>query len=317
MGLPVAPGQLRVETPMGSDLKVLVNPTAGGGRARRVLERLRSRVAARQAPIELSEDGPDLTARARRAVASGVRRLIVVGGDGTVHLAIQALAETRCEMAVIPVGRGDDFAMSLGVPRDPGAALDLALEGIVRSIDLVRVERSAGPMWGGLYVSLGFDSAVTRTANAQPRWVPSRATYVLAALRTLAGFQAPRVRLEHDGGVYEGRAMLVTACNAPLYGGGMRIAPDARMDDGQLDIVAVERVSKLELLRVFPRVFGGRHVGHPAVSIFRSSKARVTFDPPVLLGSDGEIEGEVGGDPVDISVVPRALCAVAGPVDTG
>lgn len=292
-------------------MRFLVNPTAGGGRARRVLGRVRSRAEVEGAAVELSTDGRDLIARARRAARGGSHRLIVVGGDGTVHLAIGALAETACELAVIPTGRGDDFAASLGIPAEVEAALELAVTGSTRPVDLVRVDRpDLEPVWGGIYASLGFDSAVTRTANSQPRWIPRSVTYNLAMLRALIGFQAPRVVVEHDGGRYEERVMLVTACNAPYYGGGMRIAPDARMDDGLLDIVAVKRVSKLELLWVFPRVFGGKHVGHPAVSILRTARARISVEPAVLLGSDGEIEGEVGGEPVEISVVPRALRVV-------
>ncbi len=295
---------------MPGELRFLVNPSAGGGRARRVLGPVRMRGSTCGAPVEVSSDGPDLTSRARRALEEGVRRLVVVGGDGTAHLAIQALAETACELAVIPTGRGDDFASSLGVPADPQAAIDLAVTGEAKPVDLVRIDLPDGPVWGGIYASFGFDSAVTRTGNAQPRWIPRQLTYILAALRTLIGFQAPHMTVEHEGGRYERRAMLVTACNAPRYGGGMLIAPEARMDDGLLDVVAVERIPKLRLLRLFPRVFDGRHVGHPAVSTFRSSSARVTADPPVLVGCDGEIVGEIGSEPAGISVAPRSLWAV-------
>ena len=104
--------------------------------------------------------------------------------------------------------------------------------------------------------------------------------------------------------------MFVTLCNAPLFGGGMRIAPQASMDDGQLEIVAIDQVPKLELLRLFPRVFSGRHVEHPAVSIVRTRRVRVTAEPQVLLGSDGEIEGEVGASGVDVSVVSSAIRVV-------
>ncbi len=297
---------------MQARVRFLVNPTAGGGRARRVLGRVRSRAEVAGAAVELSADGPDLTARARRAVRDGVQRLVVVGGDGTAHLAIQALAETACELAVVPTGRGDDFACSIGIPTEPGAALELALTGTARQIDLIRVDRpGAGPVWGGAYASAGFDSAVTRTGNAQPRWIPSRVTYLVAALRTLVGFEAPLVTVEHDGGLYEERAMFVTACNAPRYGRGMRIAPDASMTDGLLDVVAVAEIAKLELLRIFPRVFSGGHVGHPAVSIFRTRRARLRVEPAVLLGSDGEIDGEVGSEAVLMTAVPRALRVVA------
>ncbi len=298
---------------MRSGVRFLVNPSAGGGRARRVLSAVESAVAARGASVELSENARDLTARAKRARDEGVARVVAIGGDGTVHLVLQALATSGCELAVVPTGRGDDFAACLGLPRDPEAALALAFDGTAREIDLIRIERPGfAQVWGGLYASLGFDSSVTRTANAQPRWIPRSATYVLAAVRTLVRFQASRLTIVHDAGRFERRAMFVTSCNAPLYGGGMLIAPEAKMTDGRLDVVVVDRVAKLTLLRIFPSVFTGRHVEHPAVSVVRSRRVRITAEPAVLLASDGELVGEVGAEGVDLSVVPGALRAVAG-----
>ena len=295
-----------------SELRFLVNPTSGGGRGLRVVERIRARAADAGAPVELSSSGPDLTARARRAVDDGIERVVVVGGDGSVHLVIQALAATSCELAVIPTGRGDDFASAIGVPAELEAALDLALSGTAREIDLLCIGFEHGPVWGGIYASFGFDSAVTHTANAQPRWIHRRVTYVLAALRTLVGFRAPRIGVDYDGGRYDRPAMLVTACNAFRYGGGMRIAPGAKMDDGLFDLVAVDRVSKLEALRILPRVFDGRHLGHPAVSVHRSAHARIAAEPPVLVGADGEVVGELGSEPMELGIARRAL-RVVGP----
>ncbi len=294
--------------------RFLFNPTSGGGRGGRLFGRfgLGGKLSEAGAQFEVSRSSDHLRELARQAVADRVERVVVVGGDGTVHYVIQELAGSETELAVVPSGRGDDFAMSLGVPPDVDAALELALNGTAREVDLVRVDRpESEPVWGGIYASFGFDSAVTRTGNSQPRWIPRSLTYIVAALRTLVGFEAPRFTVEHDGGRYQDRAMLVTACNAPIYGGGMRIAPAASMSDGLLDLVTVARVSKPTLLLVFPRVFGGSHVDHPAVSIVRTARARIRAEPPVLLGSDGEIEGEVGSEPVDVSVVPRALRAVA------
>ena len=232
---------------------------------------------------------------------------MVVGGDGSVHLAAQALAGTGVELALVPSGRGDDFAHSAAVPADAAAAVRLAVSGVARPLDVGRVgdERFAA------YAGVGFDSAAAEVANAHPGWVPAEATYVLAALRTLVRFRAPRIRLEHDGGAWQGRAMFVTACNAPRFGGGMRIAPQARLADGLLDLVVVKEVSRAELLRVFPKVFSGRHLGHPAVSVVRTRRARIEVEPPALLGSDGELLGRVAT--VEIAVEPRALSVVAGP----
>jgi diacylglycerol kinase (ATP) len=299
---------------MAADLRFLVNPSAGGGRAARALDRIRERARSVGASVAVSDSGEDFVGRATDAVESGARRLAVVGGDGTVHLALQAVATSSCELAVLPTGRGDDFATSLGVPSGMEAALELAISGDARGIDLAQIEGGGRPArWAGAYAGVGFDSAVTRTANGQPRWIPASLTYVLAVVRTLVDFSAPRVVVDHDGGRFEGRAMFATVCNAPRFGGGMQIAPEARMDDGLLDLVVVSQVPKTALLTIFPRVFSGAHTDHPAVSIVRTRSARITVDPEMLLGSDGELEGAVGSAPVEVSVAPRALRVVVPP----
>lgn len=286
--------------------RFLVNPASGGGRARRFLPRLRRRAAALGAEVEVSSGGEDLTDRARRAVTDGVGRLVVAGGDGSLHLVVQALAETECELAILPCGRGNDLAKSLGIPGRFDAALDLALGGAARPIDLGR----AGDRWFHCYGGAGFDAEVSRTADRHPRWWPDTLTYVVAVVRTLVGFRPPRVRVSWDGGVFEGEVMFVTACNAPYFGGGMNIAPGAEMTDGMLDLVVVRRVSKPALLKVFPRVYRGTHVGHPAVEVHRARRVALAFDPPALLGCDGEPVAEVGEEELTVEVRPGALRVV-------
>lgn len=291
-------------------LRFLINPSSGGRRRRRRLRDAIERASARDgAGVERSTSGADLTARARRAVEEGVARLVVAGGDGTVHLAVQAVAGSGVELAILPTGRGDDFALSAGIPRRPADALGLALEGEARPLDLGWVRWGGGSARFAAYAGVGFDSAAAEVANRQPRWLPTGLTYVLAVLRTLVGFRAPEIRLTHDGGEWRGRVMFATACNAPRFGGGMRIAPEARLADGRLDLVVVREVGRLELLRVFPRVFSGSHLGHPAVTVFRTRRARVEVEPPALLGSDGELLDRVGA--IEVGVEPGALRLVA------
>jgi diacylglycerol kinase (ATP) len=288
-------------------LRFLVNPTAGGGRGGRRLRLIRRRAAELGAEVHVSCSGPDLTSQARRAVEDGVERLVVAGGDGTFHLAVQGLAESPCELALVPVGRGNDLATSVGLSARFGQALELAVSGKARVVDLGR----AGRTWFASYGGVGFDSAVSRTAEGQPRWWPDSITYIVAVLRTLAGFRPPRARVEYEGGRFEGGVMFVTACNAPYFGGGMRIAPEARMDDGRLDLVIVRAISKLELLRVFPRVYRGTHIRHPGVRIHRTRWARLEFTPSALLGSDGELVERVGDEALEVTVHPGALKLVA------
>ena len=294
-------------------LRFLVNPSAGGGSGGQLLDR--RQLASVDGGFEVSRCAEHLRELARQAVLDRVRRVVVVGGDGTVHHVLQELVGSETELAVVPCGRGDDFANSLGIPSAVDESLALAISGEAGPVDLLRILGPAvgdgeSAVWGGLYASFGFDSRVTEVANAQSRWVPRSLTYILATLRALAGFQAPVIRLEHDSGVYEERSMFVTVCNAPIYGGGMRVAPSASLTDGVLDVVAVRRVSKLSLLRIFPKVFEGRHVDHPAIVTIRCRRARISVDAEVLVGSDGEVEGRAGSEPTEVEVVPTALRVV-------
>ena len=294
-------------------LRFLVNPASGGGRARRHLGRIRRRAETLEGVVEVSRNAADLVARARQAVADGVPRLVVAGGDGTMHLTIQELAASRCELALLPIGRGNDLAASLGIPRRFDEALDLACGGAVQAIDLGR----AGDRWFHSYGGAGFDSAVSVTADHHPRWWPDRLTYVIAVLRTLIGFRPPTARVTWDGGSFAGPVMFVTACNAPLLGGGMKMAPAADLRDGLLDLVIVRRVTKPALLRVFPQVYRGTHVDHPALSFHRTRKATLELEPPMPLGCDGELAGKVGSKPLQLSVQPSALRVVRPPASAG
>lgn len=284
-------------------IRFLVNPAAGGGRVKRHLGGIRERAAEVGAEVSVSCSGADLTAQARQAVDDGIERLVVAGGDGTMHLVVQALAETSCALGVLPMGRGNDYASSLGVPRGFSAALEFAVSHETRRIDLGR----AGAEWFAFYAGAGFDSECSKTAEAHPRWWPNSVTYNIAVVRTLFAYRPPVARIEYEGGSFEGEVMFATVCNGPQFGGGMQIAPSADLTDGILDLVIVRAVGKAELLRIFPSVYRGAHVDHPAVSIHRTPWARLDFEPTMLLGSDGELVGEVGAEGVEMTVAPQAL----------
>ena len=286
--------------------RFLVNPAAGGGVGRRALPAIRA-LLPRGAELVVSRDGAHLAEAARRAVAEGVERLVVAGGDGTFHLVVPALARSATCLGLLPCGRGNDLAASLGIPGSLEEAVETALTAPERLLDAGR----AGDHWFAFYGGAGLDSAVSATADRQGRWLPPSITYILATLRTLAGFRPPRAVLEWDDGRFEGEVMFATACNGPLFGGGMRIAPSALMDDGRLDLVIVRRIPKLTLLRFFPRVFKGTHVGHPAVSFHRTRRVRMRFEPGALLACDGEVLGELPEEGIGIELVPAALRVAA------
>ncbi len=281
---------------------LLVNPAADRGAGRRLLPGLRELAAVRGLAVVVTASVEELRREARRAAGDGRERLLVAGGDGTFHHAVQELAGSATALGMIPMGSGNDLPATLGVPLELPAALEVALDAQPRPIDLGR----AGQGWFAIYCGVGFDGEVARR-NRRVRRLRGRAAYVYAVLRELAAFVPPRLRVEHDHGIFEGEATMAIAANCPRFGGGMRIAPAARPDDGALDLVIVEKIRRLELLRVFPGVYRGRHVGHPAVSIVRTRRAAIASDRPLAPWVDGEELVPPPGSPLRIELAAGAL----------
>lgn len=283
------------------DLAVVINPASGKGKGARTGADVVRRLTAGGATVkELA--GPDAESSLRlchEAVAAGTDALVAVGGDGMVHLALQAVAGTGTPLGIVPAGTGNDLAAHLGLSgKDVPGACDVVLAGRRRVVDAVRV----GERWFGCVLGAGFDSACNERAN-QLRWPRGDARYLLAIAMTLPGFQARHFTLDLDGETWEAEAMLVALGNARSYGGGMRVVPDAVIDDGLLDVFVLDKVGKLEFLRTFPRVFKGTHLSHPAVHVRRARK--VTIDSPgVVAYADGE---RLGPLPLTCEVIPGAL----------
>lgn len=258
---------------MTSEITLFVNPTAGRGRGAHAAQPAASalRDAGFSVRTVLGEDAEDALRRARDAVAGGTGALVAVGGDGMMSLALQAVAGTRTPLGVVAVGTGNDFARALGLPiRDPAAATTGrtgAQGSLVREIDLGR----AGDRWFGSVLASGFDSRVNDRGNRM-RWVGGRFKYDLAILAELAAFRPIAYRMSLDGGpVQEVAATLIAVGNGSTYGGGMRICADAVMDDGLFDVTVVGECSRTTLLKVFPKVYKGTHLGHPVVTVHRVS----------------------------------------------
>ncbi|HEX4952972.1 MAG TPA: diacylglycerol kinase family protein [Thermoanaerobaculia bacterium] len=283
-------------------IRFLLNPAGGGGKALRHRARLEALAREHGGELQLSEGPADLTEKARQAVRDGVLRLFVCGGDGTQNLALQGLVGTPCALVPLPGGSGNDIVAALGLPMDLEAAAAAALSAPLRAIDVVRVGQRT---YAGI-AGTGFDAAANETANRVKRfrgpWI-----YLYAVLHTLATFRAPTVRVRWQGGEIEEKAMLVVAANGPRFGGGMRVAPDALLDDGLLDLVMVRAVSKATFLRIFPRVYKGAHCSHPAVFTARSPWAEIEVDRPLAVYGDGERFGPVPAGGARFEVVPGAL----------
>jgi YegS/Rv2252/BmrU family lipid kinase len=289
---------------------LVANPTAGGGRAGRLLDQVAERLAADGVAAErhLTRSLEDARLAACEAAGS-FDAVVAVGGDGTVGACAAGLADagpgSRAGLGIVPAGGGNDAARSLGLPAsDPLAAAGLLARLRRRPADLATVA-------GRVYLNVagaGFDSEVNRVANQRLGWAGNRPRYVGAVLAQLAVGRTAEFRLVLDGRAQAVRAWLVAVANGPSYGGGMRVAPRASLDDGLLDVVVIADIGKLEFLRTFPKVFSGRHVEHPAVAVHRAARVELDADRPLAVYADGEPAGTL---PATFEVRPAAITVLA------
>jgi diacylglycerol kinase (ATP) len=290
---------------------LLVNPAAGGGLAEASLPRLREFATREGWDVEIcvTQSAADLVAKARQAAGGGQQRIFVLGGDGTFQLLVNAVAgHPQLILGVIPAGGGNDLAAALGLPADPVRAAALLFEGEVCEIDVVRVRTSDGNE--RLYTGgggAGLDSEAVRHANGAFRNMPGRSRYLFAAIRALLSFQPLRVRVTLGAGesnVFEASALLAGVLNTPSYGGGVYLAPEAKIDDGNLDVVLLEKLSILEILTLLPSFVLRGTLRTPRLRLFSIQQVRIETDPPSWFHGDGEF---VGMTPAEISVLPKAV----------
>jgi diacylglycerol kinase (ATP) len=295
--------------PLGAGpVAVLVNQQASQGRHSAILPAVVARLGRRGGPVEVLEarTAAEAQAACHRAVAGGAAALVAVGGDGTVHAALQAAAGRGVPFGVVAGGTGNDFAAALGLPADPVAGADvvaLALgTGSTRPVDLAHVSGPAGSVWYGAVLGAGFDALVNERANRM-RFPRGPRRYDLAILLELARLRARPYRLLLDGVELRTNAVFVAVGNTASYGGGMRIAPAADPTDGLLDVVVVGAIDRRTLIRIKPKVYTGRHVEHPAVTAYRARSVEIQGEG-IVAYADGE---PVGALPLTVTSVPGAL----------
>ncbi|MET1060281.1 MAG: diacylglycerol kinase [Nocardioides sp.] len=289
----------------GRSIALLINPTAGKGRGARaaavVLPRLR---AAGFTVHELvGRDADEGRALAEAAVSDGAEALVVVGGDGMVHLGVQVVAGTDTPLGIIPAGTGNDVARYLDLPRtDAAAAADVVIGSRRRRIDLAR----SGDRYFVTVLAAGFDAVVNERANRMS-WPKGQMRYNLATLAELRTFEPIPYTLELDGATRRLDAMLVAVGNGPSFGGGLRITEGALIDDGMLDVVIIKPMTKPDLIRTYPKLFKGTHIHHPQYEHHRVHEVTVAA-PGIVTYADGE---RFGALPLTISCAPGALTVIA------
>jgi YegS/Rv2252/BmrU family lipid kinase len=232
--------------------------------------------------------------------------LVVVGGDGTVNEVANGVAGTGAEIAVLPCGTGQDFGRTHGVPSRFDDAVRVALGRETRTIDLGRVEcEGAESRYFANVASAGMSGAVARRANAMSKALGGRTTFFYALTREFLAWQNTRVTVELDDGVRrEGAMHDVIVANGRYHGGGMKLAPEARQDDGTFDVVLIGDVTKLDFLTTAPKLYSGGYLSHPKVELLRSPTVGIAAAEPLPLEVDGE---PIGTTPARFDVVPGAL----------
>ncbi|MBF4163066.1 diacylglycerol/lipid kinase family protein [Nocardioides acrostichi] len=283
------------------EVALLTNPTAGKGRGARA--RAEAMAVLSRAGVTVRDlvgrDRMEAESLARAAVAGGVDALVVVGGDGMVHLGAQVVAGTATPLGVVPAGTGNDVARYVDLSRtDAAAATRRLLTGEVREIDLAVSE-------GRYYATVlcaGFDAAVNERANHMT-WPRGQMRYNLATLAELRTFSPLDYVLDLDGTELRVTALMVSVGNGPSFGGGLRITEGAELDDGLLDVVIIKPLSRLELVRTYPKLFSGTHTTHPQYEHHRVRQVRIEASG-VVSYADGERFGPL---PLTVEAAPRAL----------
>lgn len=288
---------------MNLPICLLVNPSAGGGRAGRLAKEVLEELRERRGFIVRSEMTRSLQhAREIALAAAKAGELVaVLGGDGLIGAAADAMREVKgAQIAILPGGRGNDLARVLGIPADPVKACAVLAEGHSVPLDLGETENHA---FVGI-ASVGFDSEANRIANEAPSKLGAF-VYAYGALRALIAWRPASFHVTVDGEETRFRGYSVGACNSKAYGGGMYAAPDAQLDDGMLDVVFLEEVGKLRFIaQIMPKVFKGTHVHESCVHVLRGRKVRIEADRPFTVYADGD---PIGSLPTTITALPAAL----------
>jgi YegS/Rv2252/BmrU family lipid kinase len=282
---------------------LLVNPAAAGGRARDALPLVRAeldRLGATYREVETTSI-EHARSEAGKAADDG-DTVATLGGDGLVGPVAGVLRGREVALALLPGGRGNDFARMVGIPTDPTAAARVAVEGEERRVDVAEVN---GNPYVGI-ASFGFDSDANRIAN-EAKLVRGNLVYFYAALRALAAWKPAEFTVTVDGSRHEFTGASVAVANSRYYGGGMMALPEAEIDDGLLDVLMVSRWGKLGYLRDMAKVFKGDHLDPRYTNVVRGEVVEVASDRPFVIYADGD---PIGATPATMRVHPRALRVV-------
>ena len=280
-------GEYRLSEEIPRKIKIIVNPSAGGGKGRKLFPLLQQKLLERNINFHLqfSESAEHITLLAHQAQREGYDLIVACGGDGTAHRVLQAMVGSQRALGIIPVGRGNDLTRNLGIAEDLDSALDLLKKGKIRKIDVIQVNSNQYMVGVG---GIGFDSEVNFISNKLNNFLTGNMAYILPVLYKTLTYRPKMVIVRTESEVYQGPILMVAFGNIKSYGKGMQITPLAEPDDGLLDVCWIDPVNTLRLYRLFPTVFSGRHIDQPEVHYHRIISAEVESLVPMDFYGDGE-----------------------------
>ena len=291
---------------MSRRLQLVVNPSAGGGRAAKLLPSVESalRSAGHDVVVTQTRSLPHADELAAAAVADE-RVVVAMGGDGIVGRVAATVSTYSGVMGVLPGGRGNDFCRAVGIPQDPIAACDVLASGEERTVD---VGYADGHAFLGI-ASIGFDSDVQERV-LRSKLPLGQLVYLYGSLVTVAKWRPARFDCTVDGEPLTAVGWSVAVANSGMYGGGMRLAPDASVEDGLLDVVVTTHTPRRTFLRALPKVFKGTHVEEPSVSVRSATTVELSADRPFRVFADGD---PIATLPCTVTIRPGALRVLLPP----
>lgn len=284
----------------------IVNPIAGRGEADKKWSLIKEEIEKELLDYEVvfTKAPGDGVFLAKAGVAKGFHVLVAVGGDGTINEVIRGIIDAeskeKIKLGIIAAGTGNDLIRTLGIPRDVEKAVQVLKNARVKKIDLGKIN-------GDYFINtvgIGFDGAVAYEINTRVKWLKGTLAYLYGVLKTLLTYRSPKMSIKIDEQVFQGHYFLVAIANGKYYGGGMMIAPDANITDGLFDVVVIKDLPKLEVLKVFPRVFAGKHIPHAKVEVYRGKNIYLESADRVIIQADGELKGIL---PMGFSVEQETL----------
>lgn len=290
---------------LSMSVAIIANPSAGRGRAQRVIEKIAGVIRERRLDCELiTTTGPKHAIELASKASQNHEIIAALGGDGTINEVITGMWDTKSKLAIIPGGTGNDYARGLGLPREPVAALDVILTGKTTKMDIVReTDRIFG-----VVSTIGFPSTVLINVNAhRDSWIKGSPVFLAAVVQTIRDLQSYRAQITIDEMEIDTDVVGVVLMNMPWGGGGLKFAPAARYDDSMISVVIIKSIGRWGLMRALPSVYFGKHVNHPRVEILQGKKVRIETEVPLAKSFDGDLEGVT---PYEAEIHPQATSVI-------